>query len=97
MTRLFGDKSEEEEATAKRTKVEEVSCQPVEAAGLDPGQTKRQEEIKACQVFQMKMVTQLAAATRDFIGEEHFKELTECQAGLATNSIFFCFLFVKKH
>ena len=96
MTRLFGDKSEEEEATAKRTKVEEASCQPVEA-GLDPGQTKRQEEIKACQEFQMKMVTQLAAATRDFIGEEHFKELTECQAGLATNSIFFCFLFVKNH
>ena len=89
MTRLFSDKSEEEEATAKRTKVEEASCQPAVEAGLDPGQTQRQEEIKACQEFNMKMVTQLAAATRDFIGEEHFKELTveelrnslECQGG----------------
>merc|ERR1712136_620054 len=27
----------------------------------------------------MKMVTQLAAATRDFIGEEHFKELTKSE------------------
>merc|ERR1719204_2333719 len=64
VARLFSDKSEEEGATAKRTKVEEASCQPaVEAedvlqaplveAGLDPGQTQRQEEIKACQEFNM--------------------------------------------